>query len=618
MPNFEDVQSDNVVDRSDAISDPTDMSSLWRGTRNFSPQEAAINIGKWYNKVTGNGPPDQMPEGSMSADAGYNAIGKGYDDGGQVTGLPPNADTNTTDETPASMEDVTGSIGATGTQGPSQGGGVEWFPQASEKDKSSNPDLASYLFHKATGQGQSADQPQQGGGVDYTNTPSYQEAKESESPFAPGNLSQSIGNVVEKIPGYGPPLRKLAHEVTDYLFQKYANDPKSLAQGGPDTMDNQTATVIASHVNPDGSIHNESEKALEYSFKKGGPDVAGGFMQNRVANYNAIRAWSTAAYDGNNLQAAVEGMNKAFRAMPLSENIHFGVGDNASVTATVVKPDGSDPVHFSLTGPQFRELMMGNTGFPYDLVRDPSAVLAKLVSTNHDMWAPPTSQGVKADPRAGVVPDSWKNMGVNQSMWNIAHQMFPMVADDRRNQFLMGQVATKQKYEQELAQKKAEGANRLGYAQEMNRGREQVAETNVTGRKEVEGMRGETQRDIAGTRAKSYDERSVLQAQSRLNDANVRQQIAAQNIPVKLANNILTGIRSGSITEDQGDAMLKRGGTSLSQLMELLKPQQTPTSAPQVQGAAQVAQPKGGTWTFPGGKPDPKKPNGGAIWTPNQ
>jgi hypothetical protein len=627
----DDSQSENVVHKEDAISDPTDLSQyvkpLFQSGGALSLGDAAVNLGNRFKNMMGYNPPPPPDSGDLADQAGYNNIGRGFEDGGEVDSgqpaLPGVGSNQSTDETPSSMMDSGG--GQTGTSGPQQGPFTPNEQALNTREDALNKSGLGGAF-KTAQQGKIASARQENAQGDTSGQGPTEEEQARQSPFSPKGITEGIGKAVgaasNVLPGgYGNVARKLSHEIIDYAQQVSGGDPEQLFNSH--MMDQNTAGAIVNKINPDGSHPSESEAGLQYAHDKGGPDAALGFMQNRVANYNSIRAWGAAAFDGNNLQASIDAGNRAFKALPLSENIHFSPGQEGTVTATVVHPDGSDPVRWNLTGSQYRELLRGNSGFPYDLVRDPNAVLAKLASENHDQWADPSSQGVKDDGVHGVVPDNLKALGINQAMFNLSWQMYPWSSQQgQRMQFLAGQVQTKAKYAQELAVAQQQGMNRAQYAGIIGgsrervaetgaQSREKVAETGAKSREDVEATRSQGQKDIANTRAQSYDQRT-LQVAKTANDKMLQQAgTAADQIKARQKDTVLNGLLKGTMTPDDADTFLKRNGSSLK---ELLAPQQGATQAPQVRAGA-GSQAAG---TSPGGQWVRNKATGSVEWRPAQ
>jgi hypothetical protein len=610
----ENEQSENVVHKEDAISDPSDLTQyvapMFRSGGILSLGDAAVNLGNRFKNMIGYNPPPPPGSGDIGRQVSGDTAGRGFEDGGEVddvTGaLPRVSESENTDETPSSMMGG----GQTGASGEQQGPFTPNEQAINTREDALNRSGLGGAF-KAAQQGKIASARQENAQGDTSGQGPSEEEQARQSPFSPKGITEGIGKAVGAasniLPGgYGNVARKLSHEIIDYAQQVSGGDPEQLFNSH--MMDQNTAGAIVNKVNPDGSHPSESEAGLQYAHDKGGPDAALGFMQNRVANYNSIRAWGAAAFDGNNLQASIDAGNRAFKALPLSENIHFSPGQEGTVTATVVHPDGSDPVRWNLTGSQYRELLRGNSGFPYDLVRDPNAVLAKLASENHDQWADPNSQGVKDDGVHGVVPDNLKALGINQAMFNLSWQMYPWSSQQgQRMQFLAGQVQTKAKYAQELAVAQQQGLNRAQYAGIIGGSREQVAETQAgsrekvaeTGaasREKVEGMRGETKKYETDVRGNNYNSRTISQAKTA-NDKILSSNASGAELRAARSKDIvLRAMDAGTITQEQGDAQLKRMGTSLEQLLAPYQSQQGATQAPQVkggQGAAQVAQPKG-------------------------
>jgi hypothetical protein len=595
----EDNQSEGVIHREDAISDPLDFSSSIQ--KYFDPAKTASIIGDWYKNATGYNP--KAPEGSMAEQAGYNNIGRGFEDGGGVPGpggLPQVSESENTDETPNTM--VSGDNGGqTGTSGPQQGPFTPNEQALNDRETFLNKSGLGGAF-KAAQQGGINTARQQNAQGDTSGQGPSEEEQAQESPFSPKGIIGGIGSAVSAasniLPGnYGNVAKRLSQEILDYAAQKYNGDPAGQYHG--QVMDHPTAEAISASGNTDGSEANEAKKGLQLAFERGGSEPGLSYLQNRIAAWDSARSWVTAAYDGNNLQAAVDGMNKAIRYLPTDENLQFGVGKEGGVTATITNPDSEDVVHFNLTGPQFRELARGGTGFAYGLINDPASVLAKLSNENHDQWANPNSQGVAPGPN-GVVPDNLKALGINQAMFNLAHQMYPWVSQGgQRMQFLASQVATKEKYAQELEVAKQGGVNRAQVAAVQGQFRQGVAETQVKGRENVEDARAASNERIANTREEGYLKKAAMQAKTA-NDKILASNAAGAALREARQNDIvLNGITHGTWTEDQAREFMKKNGRNLD---ELLTPQQGGTQAPQVkggQGAAQVAQPKGGT---PAGK----------------
>src|SRR5579864_1871337 len=465
----EDEQPEKVLHREDAISDPTDLTQyvapLFRHEGALSIGDAVQNISDRFKNAIGYNP--QVPEGSMADQAGYNAIGRGFEDGGTVddtTGaLPRMSESENTDETPNTMM----SGGQTGASGEQQGPFTPNEQALNTREEALNKSGLGGAF-KQSQEGKIAAARQENAQEDTSGQGPVDQGPSQESPFSPGNMTKAAGNLVGGIAnalpgGYGNVAKRLSQELIDYAAQKYNGDPAGQYHG--QVMDHPTAEAISTSVNQDGSEANEAKKGLELAFQRGGPEPGLSYLQNRIAAWDSARSWVTAAYDGNNLRAAVDGMNKAVRYLPTEENLQFGIGQEGGVTATITNPNDKDVVHFNLTGPQFRELARGGSGFAYGLINDPASVLAKLSNENHDQWADPSSQGVAPGPN-GVVPDNLKALGINQAMFNLAHQMFPWISQSgQRMQFLAGQVATKEKYAQELAVAKQQGINRAQYAE---------------------------------------------------------------------------------------------------------------------------------------------------------
>lgn len=372
---------------------------------------------------------------------------------------------------------------------------------------------------------------------------------------------------------------------------------------GAGAMDHHTAEVVATSVNPDGSNPTESLDAVNKATQRGGPEAGVAFMQNRIGIYNASRAWAAAAYDGKNLSASVDAANRAFKALPMAEQVKFSPAANGNVTATVsAANEGDQPISYTLPSANFRELLRGQSGFSLDmLMQGPNQVLSKLAGEDHGLGADPNSQGVAPGPN-GKVTDDLKALGVNQATYNLGFTLFPWSGQQaQRNQWFAGQVQQKEQQTHELDVAKQQGVNRRD-----------VAEIQGGTRKDVAVSQGQVRRDVSTEHETNANKRTQIRADERReemvtglkkNRDNIiaRSKIADKNIAGRQVDTVIRGLEAGTISEPDADAMFKKHGTSLDEILGRGTPagggssgQQAPTTrsgSSAVPGASQARPP---------------------------
>jgi hypothetical protein len=476
-----------------------------------------------------------------------------------------------------------------------------------------------------------------------------------------GRAVQAVGNAI------AAPFQKAA--------AGYAAGWQRLLSG-QGAMPHAVAETVAASTNPDGSNPTETLDALHKATERGGPDTGVAFMQNRVGVYDAARGWAAAAYDGKNLSAAIDAANRAYKNLPLAEQVKFSTGPNGSVTATVSGAnEGDQPISYALPSANFRELMRGKSGFAYDiLMQGPNAVLSKLTSEDHGVNAPADSQGVAPGPN-GKVTDDLKALGVNQALYNQgfalypwqgqdakrqkwfaqqvqdmrnqeqdeeynqpnagrltdaevaehnrrhypiyqapqgvdqdlydqARRLFPSVNQDRqREAWISGQQSEKAGLQNKIEIAKQQGVNRRDVAETQAGGRQNVANTQVQGRLTQEGMRGETRTNVENIKQENANERTNVRAGAVDRATLARLKIASdalkskertelERVKGRERDTVLSKITAGMSAEDT-DAMLKKAGTSLNELLG------SSAGTPQGGGSAGQQAPKAGAGISP-------------------
>lgn len=416
--------------------------------------------------------------------------------------------------------------------------------------------------------------------------PSVQEGPNNRPNPNAGAIPTSDQTEPEQAPDAGP-LGNAVRGIGQAIAKPFKDAAAGYSAGwqrllsGQGAMDHKTAEVVATSVNPDGSNPTESLDAVHKATERGGPDAGLAFMQNRVGIYNASRAWAAAAYDGKALSSAVDAANRAFKALPLAEQVHFTTGANGSVTATVSGAnEGDQPISYPLPSANFRELMRGNSGFAYDmLMQGPNAVLSKLAGEDHGVKADPESQGVAPDPQAGKVPDSFKAKGVNQATWNVAHSLYPWSSQTaQRNRFLLGEMqqASTQKHQLDVA--KQQGVNRTNVADLQGGVKRDVAAGNNQTTLTKEGMRGET--SLARGHEHEVEATKRTQARVDMQDRATRARVQtahdqlvahASQATDKAFNQVkiaaLRGLLAGTTTWEDTDTELKKHGSSVDEIL---------------------------------------------------
>lgn len=599
----QDNQSDNVEDRRGAVPTLGDrVNQSLMGTHDNAVKR--INqVQDVWNTYRGN--PDRIERANKTP------LGRqlGFADGGAVPGDTED-DTNDTSGAPASQPaqdddgDVTGSVsGATGSQpaiptsaqpqaAPAPGYAQEgpFTPEQEQLntrekalDKSGLGGAFGSAQHKRIDDArqQLVQQIIQHGltshGIGTDATP----GGNAETAGGSQDQSTNTGAVpTSNDPDIGPPARAVraaGQSIVD-AASGYAEGWKRLL--GHSSMDHATAEKIVAIADPDTSNPTPSLDAVKKANDIGGPDAAVDFMKNRVDVYNAALSFATAAYDGKNMQSSIDAANKAFKALPLAEQISLAAGKDGNVTATITNPANGQPIAYNLTPGQYRELIRGRSGFPYDiLMQGPHAVLAKLTTEDHGEAASPNSQGVKPGPN-GPVPDSLKAEGVNQAKYNNGWLLFPWASQAvQRNRYFLGEMQEQSRNTQALALSKQQGENKSNAVDKQVTGRQNVADTKAAEDLTKTGLQTASREHNVNARIAGGD-RKLAEQVREFNQKQITQgQDAAQKAQAIKTAPVIKGWANGTLSEADRDEGLKQAGTSWKELMAGVNP----TGAPQVQ-----------------------------------
>lgn len=367
----------------------------------------------------------------------------------------------------------------------------------------------------------------------------------------------------------------------------------------PGAMPSMIAQSLLKHVDPDSTNPKARFDAMQYAMTKGGPMAALSFMQSSVAQYDASRAFAANGYDSKNIPSMTDALTKAFQTLPTKDRVMFSPSGQG-ITAAVIGEDGTITSHH-FTPEQTRELSRGQSGFAYDVMSNGlNAAFDKLSGENHGAYADPNSQGVAPGPN-GVVPESWKELGVNQATWNVGHQMFPWASQSaQRNAYFAAQANQREKYTQELAVAKQQGINRVDYAGIMAGGRKDVANINQEGANQRNENTNRTKLKVTDKQQEGLENRKQLQVDMNDRQTQAKLKIAHDSLVSRQGNaqeqeryragaKLLEDMSSGKSTPEATETLLKQYGLSLQ---NLLKQQvQTPTSGNAVPNAAQAAPP---------------------------
>jgi hypothetical protein len=537
---------------------------------------------------------------------------------------------------PDQDNDVTGSLpdtgGATGAAAPAMG----TEQQPAEKAES-NPliDMIKGLFdfgHLKHGIGDHAQQAEGEQGAVPTSQPPATQPQQAQ----PQGPQEDQGVLPTMARGAGRLAQRAASAVTE--FPANAKRIMRYLQGA-DAMDPNSVAAINNAVDPKGTLPEwqRNYQAFQYAQHMAGPDASWSMLQHFRKTYDAMRSYAAGAFDKGGYPSALEGMNKAYAALPSMNHVNFTMGQNG-ITATVTNYDGK-ATGYNLTPDQFKALMTSKSGL-FDTV---------AVTPFHDIFkgigAPPaqadsdfkrpvdraTPQEEALAPAAAAKfprPEqekerlAWiqKQIGERNRLTDVGDQ----------RQFPGGRGAPDTTQKSIAQQKQDTTTAHAGDKATIAAGRDQTNQTIAAGKNVAAGERaaGRTQSNekIASDKNQSAENRTNTRAGAvdrstieRLQQARERNKstetTAAQHFKGRALDTLLKSITPGMDFETVNGA-LKKHGTSIDELLAAGNPQQAPTASSQgsvVPGAPQVTSQQN---SQPQGQWGINKATGKAEWRP--
>lgn len=336
-----------------------------------------------------------------------------------------------------------------------------------------------------------------------------------EDPYGGNRVERAFSeNIVQ-------PVQQLGRRLLGYL-QSTEADP-------------QMSQRAETEVDPEGVLDEDTRKllAVQLAQQRDGPEASWRVLQDYRKKYDGYRAFAAAALQNQDLPSAARAASQAYPNILDGTSITFQPTEGG-VTA-LIRPRGGEPQQLQLTPEQFNRWLTGDEG-QYDMVlaRGGPAQLRALLQARSRTAAP----GVTAPPSAPQRSTMNRQAQMEQvprepTPDEEARTVYPWASQGEQR----GLLATK------LREAGRERESRVEQRVAPAELRAQTSAANAQTRADV-------QRDVAGIRAQSYDQRTrqVYEAALRRVDAQMqrgqnvdqlgRERNAMRAIVEKLRNNI--------------------------------------------------------------------------------
>lgn len=353
-------------------------------------------------------------------------------------------------------------------------------------------------------------------------------------------------------------LRNTAQAIIAYLHGDGAAPPQQVKQ-------------VEQSVDPQGSMdpNKRTVAGIQAAAEQGGPDAGFSFIQAHRQQYNAKQSFARAALNGGqgkppDLNAAVNAANQAYYHVPNGEGVTFAT-NGQGVTATV---NGGQ--HFQLSPQQFDQwLDIGGQG-QFDKVYEGGAakVLGSLGQAQGQQGQGDDQQGAIQDPNdirpmaspnvAAQNPQKYRPTPAGYKSPDVPDAGFDPQTAERSRRMAPGDLG-----------KQTQLSMTEEARQEGNQNKIDVEKEKGNTQRDIWGTRTKSNENIAGTRADAYVKAADLKSQAGRENARARlTQVAqtAQNVKLTQAARLLSGkILSNSVTpadEVQINSILKGASQS--------------------------------------------------------
>lgn len=345
----------------------------------------------------------------------------------------------------------------------------------------------------------------------------------------------------------------IAAAILSYLHGDGAADPAVVEQ-------------VEQQIDPDGSMDDGERhlRAIQAAHQQGGPEAAWSFVQKNRQDYNGKMAFANAALTGTqgkppDLQAAAQAATDAYSHVPDGKRIEFAANSTGDgVTATVTGRDGQTQTQ-PLTTDQFKQMVnIGGDGL-YDKVfqtgwgtigqrndnNDPELRALTGQSAPSKMNYVTGSQGANEDDEdassAGGGPNPAQRPGGKPQVYGTEGGP-PVPADHSRGRTqTFGEVSPDAGYDTDLVARARNIFPMAGQTQQRNAWLAKVqeardaAEAENKNKLDVENVKGNTQRDIWGTRAGATVAASQNRKEGMVGAAGARANTAVQVAQIQAA-----------------------------------------------------------------------------------